>query len=124
MPAALDASTDHPDSPYRSFWMAGFEGADHRNAHGTPLDLVDANGHLQRVEADYRRVAKLGLLSVRESVGWRLAEPAGRKGAAGARRFDFSRALRFADTAQRHGLQLMWTLMHYGRPDDVDLFAV
>ncbi|MEO5843419.1 MAG: glycosyltransferase [Caldimonas sp.] len=100
--------------------MAGFEGADHRNAHGTPLDLVQANGHLDRVDDDYRRVAALGLRTVRESVGWRLSEPAGRNGAP---RFDFSRALRFADAAGRHGLQLMWTLMHYGRPADVDVFS-
>jgi len=109
------------DCPYRSFWMAGFEGADHRNAHGVPLDLVAANGHLDHVEADYRRVAALGLRTVRESVGWRLAEPEGRA-RRGKRRFDFTRALRFAELAGKHGLQLMWTLMHYGRPADVDIF--
>ena len=109
------------DRPYRSFWMAGFEGADHRNAHGVPLDLVAANGHLYHVEDDYRRIAALGLRTVRESVGWRLAEREGRA-RRGKRRFDFTRALRFAELAAKHGLQLMWTLMHYGRPADVDVF--
>jgi len=120
-PAHDDTRTD-TRLPYRSFWMAGFEGADHRNAHGIPLDLVRANGHLDQVDDDYRRVAALGLRTVRESVGWRLAEPAGAS-RTGAGRFDFGRALRFADSAARHGLQILWTLMHYGRPDDVDLFA-
>ncbi len=106
-------------TPYASFWMAGFEGADHVNAHGTPLDLVHANGHLEHLDDDYRRIAALGLRTVRETVGWRIAEPG--CGSAG-HRFDFSRALRMAEAAERHGLQVLWTLMHYGRPADVDVF--
>jgi UDP-galactopyranose mutase len=121
MPQASDAPAIDTAAPYRSFWMAGFEGADHRNAHGIPLDLVHATGHLERVDEDYRRVAALGFGAIRESVGWRLCEPNGATGSGGAR-FDFSRALRFAEAANRHGLQLLWTLMHYGRPADVDLF--
>ena len=102
-------------SPLKSFWMAGFEGADHVNMHGEPLDMVGITGHDAQVDEDYRRLAQRGLGSVRESVGWRLAEPAG------GGRFDFSRALRFAAAARRHGLQLAWTFMHYGVPPDVSL---
>ena len=122
LPASAQPATDTLH-PYRSFWMAGFEGADHRNAHGIPLDLVRANGHLEHLDDDYRRLAALGLRTVRESVGWRVSEPHGIACGASPSRFDFSRALRFAEVADRHGLQLLWTLMHYGRPDDVDLFA-
>lgn len=25
--------------------------------------------------------------------------------------------------AERHGMQVMWTLLHYGMPDDVDMFS-
>jgi glycosyltransferase involved in cell wall biosynthesis len=103
--------------------MAGFEGADHRNLHGVPLDLVQANGHLEHLEEDYRRVAAMGLRTIRESVGWRLSEPRGRLGGATRSRFDFSRALRIAEAAHRHGLQILWTLKHYGRPPDLDVFA-
>ena len=56
LPASAQPATD-TIHPYRSFWMAGFEGADHRNAHGTPLDLVRANGHLDHLDDDYRRLA-------------------------------------------------------------------
>ena len=49
LPASAQPATDTMP-PYRSFWMAGFEGADHRNAHGTPLDLVQSNGHLEHLE--------------------------------------------------------------------------
>ena len=115
------ASMPSASSPYASFWMAGFEGADHVNAHAEPLDLVRATGHLDLLEDDYRRVAALGLRTIRESIGWRLTEVG--PGGAGRARFDFDRPLRFADAANRHGLQIMWTLMHYGFPPGADLFS-
>ena len=103
--------------------MAGFEGADHVNARGQRLDMVALNGHDRHLDADYARLARLGLCTVRESVGWRLAEPSTpwRQRLASRDRFDFRRLVRFADAAARHGLQVMWSLMHYGTPDDVSL---
>ena len=100
--------------PFRSFWMGGYEGADHINGSGVALDLARANGHLDRLDEDYERAAALGLRTVRESIGWRLAEPA-------PGRFDFARVRLTAQAARRHGLQVVWTLMHYGTPADVDL---
>jgi protoporphyrinogen oxidase/glycosyltransferase involved in cell wall biosynthesis len=95
--------------------MGGFEGADHVSSQGRPLDMVRANGHLQRLDEDYARCAALGLHSLRESLGWRLTETA-------PGRYDFERARRMARCARRHGVQLLWSLMHYGTPPDVDLF--
>jgi beta-glucosidase/6-phospho-beta-glucosidase/beta-galactosidase len=93
--------------------MGGFEGADHLNQQGRALDMVEASGHLAHLDQDYARMAAWGLRTVRESVGWRLSE---RDGV-----FDFSRATRIARTARRHGVQVLWTLMHYGTPADVSL---
>ena len=42
--------------PFRSFWMAGYEGADHRNGSGRQLDMQRATGHDARVDEDYREV--------------------------------------------------------------------
>jgi glycosyltransferase involved in cell wall biosynthesis len=100
--------------PLRSFWMAGFEGADHRNQAGTALDMVRVTGHEALLDEDLGRCARLGLRTVRESIGWRLSEP--RPGA-----FDFSRLRAVAATARRHGVQVLWTLMHYGMPDDLNV---
>ncbi len=102
------------ESPFAGFWMGGYEGADHVNAAGMPLDMTAASGHLMHLEADHARAAEAGLRSVRASIGWRLAE-----GVDG--RFDFSRARRIARSAQRHGLQVLWTVMHYGLPPDLSL---
>lgn len=101
------------DWPLKSFWMAGFEGADHVNGHGTPLDMVALSHHDEHLEGDYRALSAWGVRTVRESMGWRLCEREGR--------FDFARVRRFAQAAQRHGLQIQWTLMHYGTPEGVSL---
>lgn len=96
------------------FWSGGFEGADHVNASGVPLDLVLASGHWRRLEDDHERAAGAGLRSVRESIGWRLSE-----NSHGV--IDLSRAQRVAESAHRHGLQVLWTLMHYGLPSGLSL---
>lgn len=99
---------------FRSFWMGGFEGADHVNGDGTPLDMVDMTAHASRADEDYRRAARLGLRTVRESIGWRLSEN-------GAGDIDLTRAIRMAETARANGVQVLWTLMHYGIPSDLSL---
>ena len=99
---------------FDSFWMGGYEGADHINGLGQALDMNLACGHVAQLESDHARTAALGIGSVRESIGWRLAEPE-----AGV--FDLERARRTALSARRHGLQVIWTLMHYGTPPDVSL---
>lgn len=95
--------------------MAGFEGADHINGEGVALDMVRASGHLHSFDEDYARLARLGITTIRESVGWRLSEREGR--------FDFSRAQMFSDAAERHGLQILWSLMHYGTPAGLSMLA-
>lgn len=104
----------HAVPPFQSFWMGGFEGADHVNGRGERLDMVRATGHAGRLDQDYRRARLLGLRTVRESIGWRLTEVAD-----GA--FDFSRAIAMAQAAQRQGVQILWTLMHYGVPPGLTL---
>jgi beta-glucosidase/6-phospho-beta-glucosidase/beta-galactosidase len=102
-------------SRFRSFWMAGFEGADHIDVHGNPLDMSACTGHAQLLDDDYERAVGMGLRTVRESVGWRVCSPLT------WRAVDFTRMLRAADAAVNHGVQVIWTLMHYGTPPDVKL---
>ena len=77
--------------------------------------MVRITGHADALDADFARIAALGFGAARESLGWRIAEPGG------GGRFDFARALATARAAERHGVQVLWTLMHYGVPPDVNL---
>lgn len=102
-------------SPFASYWQAGYEGADHINHGGVPQDMNQANGHQQRGRADYALLQQFGIRTVRESIGWRLAEQ------------DGVVDLRFLDerlqAAQEFGLQICWTFCHYGWPADIDVYG-
>jgi len=95
--------------------MVGYEGADHFNAGGVPLDMQASTGHEARVDEDYEAARALGIRTVRESLSWRTIERSDG--------FDFSRPLARARAAQRQGVQVCWSLCHYGWPADVDIFA-
>ena len=71
------------------------------------------SGHLDRLDADYRRLRRMGFTAVRESLGWRLCDSAGR--------FNFQSLHARMQAAQRQRIEIRWTLMHYGTPADIDL---
>jgi len=100
---------------YKSFWHAGFEGADHINGSAKMLCMNTATGHLEQAEQDYGRLATLGIRTVRESAGWRCIERNGR--------FDFARVGLRARAARKQNLQILWTVFHYGVPDGLDIFS-
>lgn len=97
------------DVPLAGFWCGGFDGADPVNARGQALDLADLNDHARRLDEDHARAAAAGLHAVRESIGWRRSEDA-------AGRIDLGGALAVQASARRHGLQVLWTLVHGGLP--------
>ena len=100
---------------FRSFWIAGYEGADHVNSAGFPLSMNEANQHWQQLDADYALLARFGIRTVRESIGWRITEAQGDTG--------FQRLRLHAEIAEKHGIEVIWTLMHYGWPADIDLLS-
>lgn len=99
---------------FNSFWMGGFEGADHCNGHGQPLDPNHGNGHRERLAEDYAALAGLGIHVVRESIGWRLFDEGG---AASMPALQAQARL-----AASHGIQVIWSLLHYGWPRRLDPF--
>jgi len=106
---------DKPSPRFESFWMGGFEGACHINSLGRRLDMVTATQHDRYADSDYARLRDAGIRVARESVRWPLIEHAGR--------FDFASLLPMIRAANRHGIQVIWTLCHYGWPDGLDVFS-
>lgn len=101
-------------TPFHSFWQGGFEGADHINPQGLRLSMNAANAHASRCNEDYASLQRFGIQTVRESIGWRLAESDAKQ------RQHLSEKMHFA---QRHNIQINWTLCHYGWPEDLPLFS-
>jgi hypothetical protein len=101
---------------FRSFWMAGFESACQVTTGGCRLDMIDATQHDRHLDEDYFALRGVGIATVREALRWHRIEE--RPGV-----YDFSTVEPFVDAARTHGIQIIWSLFHYGWPDDVDIFT-
>lgn len=100
---------------FRSFFFAGFEGATGYNERREWFDQVAATYHDRHADADYRRLHEVGIHAAREAIRWPLVDRGGR--------YDFSSVRPFVEASQKHGIDVIWDLFHYGFPNDVDLFS-
>jgi len=108
----MDQPAAHAASPFASFWMAGFECADHNNAFGIRVDLTAATRHVEHLDEDYRRLGQIRMRTVREGIRWSQVECTPYS-------YDWSLPARIADTAQAQGIQVLWDICHFGFPDDL-----
>lgn len=101
---------------FRGFFGAGFECSTHYLRERPRLDLLAATGHDTFLEKDYARLVEYGIRTVREGIRWHLMEPS-------AGHFDHSGVIRIARAARELDIEIIWDLMHFGYPDDIDIFA-
>lgn len=101
-------------SLFQSFWIAGFESATHITDCSERLDMLAATQHDRYVDEDYARLPAVGIRTVRDTMRWHLIERR-------PHRFDFASVVPFLEAAQRHGIQVIWDLLHYGTPCGVEL---
>ena len=100
------------DSPFASFWWGGFECTDQLNCFGERVDFLPLTGHLQLLDADYAALPPLGIRTVREGIRWAHIEKM-------PYHYDWSTVQTMLDAGQRHGIQQVWDLCHFGYPDDL-----
>jgi len=100
---------------FRTFWIGGFEAADHINGLHQRVNMIQATQHDRFAADDFVRLKSLGLATVRESVSWHQVDRGDH--------YDFSSLGPIAEAAHRQGMQVIWTLCHYGWPDDLELFS-
>jgi hypothetical protein len=101
---------------FRSFYMGGFECSTHKLRSGKRLDVLAATEHDARVREDYRRLQAMGIYTARSGIRWHLIEPR-------PYHYDFSSVIPMLQAAQDSNMQIIWDLMHYGYPDDLDPFT-
>jgi beta-glucosidase/6-phospho-beta-glucosidase/beta-galactosidase len=104
------------DQPlFRSFWQAGFESASHINGQGVRVDMLGATQHVEHADADYARLSDVGIRVAREGIPWPVVEQRGA--------YDVSSVQPIMAAASAHDVQVIWTLCHYGWPDDLEVFS-
>lgn len=96
--------------PLKSFFMGGFECADHINRSGIRINLQKETEHDLRVYDDYKLLKDIGISVVREGICWSDVE-------AKPFEFDFSRLDPLFNAALSHDIQIIWDLCHFGYPD-------
>ena len=104
---------DQSNTPFASFFQAGFECSSHRRRDGVRLDLIRATSHDRHAALDYRQCVQLGLRTLRDGLRWHLIEKS-------PGQYDWSSWMPMLEAAEREGLQIVWDLFHYGSPDCVD----
>jgi hypothetical protein len=101
---------------FDAFFLGGFECSCQKLEDGRRLDLTASTRHDELATGDYARLRSVGMSASRDGMSWVKAEPA-------QGRFDFSSAAPLLRAADLNGVQVIWDLMHFGWPDDVDVFG-
>lgn len=110
-----------PTGLFRSFLQGGFECSTHRlrpgegQTVGKRLDVIAATGHDAFAAIDYAQLARHAIRTVRDGLRWHLIEttPAS---------YDWSSFLPMLRAARETGTEVIWDLLHYGWPDDIDIW--
>lgn len=101
-----------PVNPFKSFWMGGFECADHLNAAGERVDFLNITHHLTKLAEDYNLLKQIGISTVREGIRWNFVERV-------PYHYDFSTVKLMLDEGRKCGIQQIWDICHFGFPDDL-----
>lgn len=101
---------------FDSVFLGGFECSCHRTEDGRRLDLHASTRHRDLADGDYARLRSVGMTAARDGIPWANVERAGGE-------HDFSSVLPLLRAADRHRVLVAWDLMHFGWPDDADVFA-
>src|SRR5699024_6842862 len=97
---------------FNSFFMCGFECADHINRNGIRVNLQKITEHDIRVFDDYKLLNSIGIQVVREGICWSVVEKEPYV-------FDFSHLIPFYKAAAELKIQIIWDLCHFGFPSDL-----
>jgi beta-glucosidase/6-phospho-beta-glucosidase/beta-galactosidase len=100
---------------FESFFLAGFECSTGYNRFGNWIDQVAATEHDRFLDDDYGLVVDAGMAAVREGVRWPLVDRDGQ--------YDFSSLYRTLDAANKHEIEVIHDLFHFGYPPGLDPFS-
>jgi len=104
------------ESPFASFWMGGFESACQINTKGQRIDMVALTQHDILAQHDYEMMKRAGIGVARDGLRWPCIDR-------GSGPLDFSTFIPMVRAARRAGVQIIWNLLHYGWPLEIDILS-
>ena len=111
-PSVGDAQPAGPARLFGSFFIGGFECSTHLTLEGRRMDVIAESQHDRFAAEDYARCRSVGIRAVREAARWPIADR--------GRGPDTGEVVRLVRLAREHDLTLIWDLVHYGYPGDLD----
>jgi polysaccharide biosynthesis protein PelF len=112
----MTVGTSFSSSLFKSFFQGGFECSTQRLRSGKRLDIIAGTQHDFYAQNDYRQLATYGIRTVRDGVRWHIIE-------SNPNSYDFSSLTPMIEAARRTSTQVIWDLLHYGYPDDLDIWS-
>jgi hypothetical protein len=100
------------ETPFASFWWGGYECTDQLNAFGNRVDFLPLTGHLPLIDEDYADLGQFNVKTVREGIRWAFIEKT-------PYQYDWSTVRAMLEAGERHGIQQVWDICHFGYPDDL-----
>jgi len=97
---------------FNTFFIGGYECADHINRSGARIKLLKETQHDLRAFEDYKLLSAIGIKTVREGICWSEVEKTPGE-------FDFSEVYNRMKAAEAFGIQQIWDLIHFGYPDGI-----
>jgi hypothetical protein len=77
--------------------------------------MLATTQHDTQAAHDYELLHSIGISTARDGIRWHLIDKRGS--------YDFSSLAPMVAAADQHGIQVIWSLCHYGWPNDVDVWS-
>ncbi|KOC87264.1 hypothetical protein [Winslowiella iniecta] len=113
-PHALLIQRHHPQL-FSSFFQGSFACSTACRSEGKRVDLVASSGHDMLLNNDYAALADHQLLTARDGARWHLIEQQPGD-------YDWSSFTPMLHAAERHGIEVIWELAHFGYPSHLDIW--
>jgi beta-glucosidase/6-phospho-beta-glucosidase/beta-galactosidase len=97
---------------FKTFFMGGYECADHMNNRGNRVDILSETAHDERTAEDYLLLKAAGIETVREGIRWSYVEKHPYV-------YNFSEVKNRINAAKQAGIQQIWDVCHFGFPTDL-----
>ena len=110
------ATRRHQPALFRRFFQGSFACSTACRTPGKRADLMISSGHDTLLEKDYALLASHQILTARDGARWYLIEKQPGE-------YHWDSFLPQLKAAEKHGIEMIWELAHFGWPDGLDIWG-